>query len=229
MRDARGLIPQGSVPGGRPYPGSTRVWALVAVLALAGYALLAAAVVRGSPLVDLDGEVAAWVAREMPTWAEWLARPFTWTGGVVGIVATTALLVLWSLRRGLVAQAVLVLVVTIGIEVLVALAKHAYERERPDVGSAIPLPASYSFPSGHAAGGIAVFGLAGLIVAATQRDSRSRRRLVAAGLVLGVLVGASRVVLGVHYVSDVLAGLCLGLAWLAACIVGERGQGSRRS
>lgn len=198
------------------------------MLAFVGYALLAAAVVRGGPLVDLDGEVATWVAHEMPSWAEWLARPFTWAGGAVGIVATTMLLVVASLRRGLVAQAVLVLVVTIGVQVLVALAKHGYERERPDLGSAIPLPSSFSFPSGHAAGGIAVFGLAGLILASTRTDGRSRRRLVAAGLALGLLVGASRVVLGVHYVSDVLAGFCFGLAWLAVCILGERGVRSGR-
>ena len=199
------------------------MWVLVAALALIGYAVLAAAVVRGGSLVDLDGEVATWVAREMPAWAEWLARPFTWAGGVVGIVATTALLVLASLRRRLVAQAVLVLVVTIGIQVLVALAKHGYERERPDVGSAIRLPSSFSFPSGHAATGMAVFGLTGLILAATRSDPVSRRLLVAAGLVLGLVVGVSRVVLNVHYVSDVLAGFCFGLAWLAVCILGWRG------
>jgi undecaprenyl-diphosphatase len=203
------------------------VWVLVTVLALASYAVLAAAVVRGGPLVDVDGEVATWVAREMPTWAEWLARPFTWAGGMVGIAVTAALLVAWSFRHALVAQAVLALVVAIGVEVLVAVTKTGYERERPDVGSAIALPSSYSFPSGHAAGGIAVFGLAGLALAATRADPRARRRLVAAGLALGVLAGASRVVLNVHYVADVLAGFCFGLAWLAACILGERGLRSR--
>jgi undecaprenyl-diphosphatase len=197
---------------------------LLAVLAgaLLVYAAIATDVVHSGRLSQLDVDVATWVAESMPGWAEWLARPFTWLGGFVGITAVVIAAAVWLLSRRARIEAALLVVVALGIQLLVFTGKDGYGRPRPDVGSAIALPSSSSFPSGHAAGGIAVFGLLG-ILAATVAGTRSARIVaVAAGLALGVLIGASRVVLNVHYVSDVLAGWCLGLAWLVTCLVAER-------
>jgi undecaprenyl-diphosphatase len=197
---------------------------LLAVLAgaLLVYAAIATDVVHSGRLSQLDVDVATWVAESMPGWAEWLARPFTWLGGFVGITAVVIAAAVWLLSRRARIEAALLVVVALGIQLLVFTGKDGYGRPRPDVGSAIALPSSSSFPSGHAAGGIAVFGLLG-ILAATVAGTRSARIVaVAAGLALGVLIGASRVELNVHYVSDVLAGWCLGLAWLVTCLVAER-------
>ena len=103
-------------------------------------------------------------------------------------------------------------------QLLVVTGKNGYERTRPDAGSPIELPQSFSFPSGHAATGIGVFGLLGVLAAVYGRSARPRS-LVIAGFGLGLVIGASRVVLNVHYVSDVLAGAFLGLAWLVACVL----------
>jgi membrane-associated phospholipid phosphatase len=194
---------------------------LLAVLAgaLTGFAALAAAVDGGGRLVDLDVDIAIWVASSMPGWAEWMARPVTWLGGVVGVTLVVTAGAAWLLRRSERAFALLLVVVALGIQLLVSTAKNAYVRPRPDVGSAIDLPSSYSFPSGHAATGIAVFGLLGLLVATRLPTHRHRVTAVCAGFGLGVLSGASRVVLNVHYMSDVLAGWCFGLAWLAVCLL----------
>ena len=189
------------------------------VLALIGYAVLAADVVHGGPFSEVDAEVAEWVVRSMPTWVEWLARPFTWLGGVVGITIVVTAVTVVLLRRGLWREAVVLVVVTLGSQVLVLSAKAGYERERPDVGSAIDLPSSFSFPSGHAATGIAVFGLLGLLASIYARTRAARIAAVVAGFALGAAIGASRVVLNVHYLSDVLAGACLGFAWLVTCIL----------
>ena len=70
--------------------------------------------------------------------------------------------VTWLLTRGARGEAALLVTVAIGIQLIVVASKNGYERPRPDVGSAIALPSSFSFPSGHAATGIAVFGLLGL-------------------------------------------------------------------
>jgi membrane-associated phospholipid phosphatase len=196
-------------------------WLLVALLAaaLAGYAALASAVVDGDRLVGIDLDVATWVADSMPVWAEWLARPVTWLGGFVGVTLVVVAATVWLVRRGNWPHAVLLVVVALGIQVLVSTAKNGYARPRPDVGSAIALPSSFSFPSGHAATGVAVFGLLGLIAAIELRTRAGGVGAICAGFGLGALIGASRVVLDVHYPSDVLAGWCLGLAWLVVCLL----------
>ena len=67
--------------------------------------------------------------------------------------------------------------------------------------------------------GVAVFGLLGLLAATLARTRAERVAAICAGFAVGALIGVSRVVLGVHYVTDVLAGAFLGLAWLVACLV----------
>jgi len=198
-----------------------RVAALVGVLvlALAGFLVLSEAYVDNWPIVDLDARVEEWVAGRMPTWAEWLARPFTWAGGTVGlavVVGVTVAMLLWGGRR---ADAFLVVAAAVGSQFLVTLLKPMYGRARPDAGSPIDLPYSTSFPSGHAATGIALFGALAVIAAVRARSSREAAGLLVLGLLVGVAVGASRVVLNVHFVSDVLAGFCLGLAWLSVCLL----------
>ena len=78
--------------GGEPLTRRARPTALLVVLSvtLAGYAALAADVVHGGVVSELDTDVAAWVAGSMPGWAEWLVRPFTWLGGVVGATVVVA-------------------------------------------------------------------------------------------------------------------------------------------
>jgi undecaprenyl-diphosphatase len=198
---------------------STRLLLLVLGAALLAYAAVAADVVNSGRLSELDVDVATWVAGSMPSWAEWLARPFTWLGGAVGVTALVTATTIWLLTRRARVEAALLVVVAVGIQILVFSAKHGYARPRPDLGSAIALPSSYSFPSGHAATGIAVFGLLGLLAATLARTRAQRVAAVAAGFALGGLIGASRVVLGVHYVTDVLAGAFLGLAWLSTCLL----------
>ena len=213
--------------------GSTRLLVALVAAALAVYSAVAADVVNSGPLSELDVDVATWVARSMPTWAEWLARPFTWLGGVVGLAVVVAASVTWLLRGGARGVAVLLVVVTVGIQLIVVAAKNGYDRPRPDVGSPIALPSSFSFPSGHAAGGIVVFGLLGLVAGQYARTRREQAAAVVAGFVVGILVGLSRVVLDVHYLTDVVAGASLGLAWLTGCLLAVRGvdahRGRRRS
>jgi membrane-associated phospholipid phosphatase len=201
-------------------PASLLVGALVA--GLATFAALTASVVDGGRLDGPDTDVARWVARSMPGWAEWLARPPTWLGGFVGITFVVAATTIWLIRRRAILWAAAVVIVALGSHLLIAVTKEGYGRARPDAGSAIALPQSLSYPSGHALAGIAVFGLLGLIAGAHVRTRARHAAAVAAGFGLGVASGASCVVLNVHYVTDVLAGWCYGLAWLAACLLAVR-------
>jgi undecaprenyl-diphosphatase len=187
------------------------------------FALLAWAYSGDGPISEVDREVAAWVAAHVPTWAEWLARPFSWLGGWVCVTLLALGAVALLLRRRRWADALLVVVSLAGIQLLTLGFKQAFERSRPDDGSAIPLPPSYSFPSGHAGTAAAFFGALTLLAAAAAAAAvpAGRRRLLvlAVGAAIALAIGASRVVLNVHYVSDVLAGFALGLAWLALCLL----------
>jgi undecaprenyl-diphosphatase len=67
--------------------------------------------------------------------------------------------------------------------------------------------------------GITVFGLLGLLLARELRSRRARAAAIVAGFALGAAIGVSRVVLNVHFLTDVLGGAALGLAWLFACVL----------
>jgi undecaprenyl-diphosphatase len=198
----------------------SRVWVLAASVALAGFALLAVAVVRDTWVVGVDGDVSRWVAHEMPAVVEWVARGLSVLGGWIGITVATVAVVLALLAARRVATALWLALAVVGIEVLTPLTKAGYDRERPDLGSPIVLPSSSSFPSGHASGGLVTAGVIAVVAAERWPDARVRIWMAAA--VVAAAIGASRVALNVHYVSDVLAGWCLGLAWLAALVVARQ-------
>lgn len=200
-------------------PESKRLWTLLA-LGVVGFVALAA-VYDQEPLASVDGDVASWVAESLPGWVEWLARPLSWLGGWIGLTAlgVAAAVVLVHERAWL--DLAFFAAAYLGSQLVVALAKEWFDRPRPDVGSAVPLPESASFPSGHATAGVASLGALAVLAAERLASRRARTWLWAAVVVLGVAIGLSRIALNVHFVTDVLAGWCLGLAWLAACLLGR--------
>ncbi len=183
---------------------------------------------NGGEVSSIDGDVSRWVAGGVWSGVEWPARLFTWLGGLVGttVITVAVVAVLW--RAGRTRDVALVSFAVIGIAVLVPVLKAIYERSRPDLGSPIDLPGSYSFPSGHAATAVVLYGALGLLAA---ERATSRLRAVAFFVVAGgvaLAIGSSRVILNVHFVSDVVAGFAVGLAWLCCClIVREVGFGRR--
>jgi undecaprenyl-diphosphatase len=231
---ARGAVADESRPGSKPAPPPSALagpvsdlpfasspWIVAAILvgALAAYAAIAADVVEGGRLSAFDDDLSARVARSMPSVAEWIARVLSWLGGWAAVSIVVVVVLIWLLRRGETALGMLLILVTLGGQLLNSMAKGGYDRPRPTAGSPIDLPASSSFPSGHAMTGIAVFGLLGLVLARRLHSARARAAAVIAGFTLGALIGASRVVLNVHFLTDVLGGAALGLAWLAACVL----------
>ena len=92
--------------------------------------------------------------------------------------------------------------------------KLLVQRERPDVVPYLSLArGSTSFPSAHAMMSVIVYGSIGLLLSARVRDRHLQRLFTVSPLLLSVLVGISRVFMGVHYPTDVLAGWALGLLW----------------
>lgn len=100
---------------------------------------------------------------------------------------------------------------------LVTAIKLAVHRARPEVVAHLVAVSSPSFPSGHAADSAYVYGTLALIAARASRRDAERRYLAAACVALVVAIGVSRVVLGVHWPSDVLAGWAIGAGWALLC------------
>jgi undecaprenyl-diphosphatase len=141
-----------------------------------------------------------------------LARP-----DVMTVLGTFALLAAWRLPRHR-PRALLLAVSLTGGGAIIGSIKHRYARERPSVIEALAKEGTFSFPSGHAFIALCFYGT----LASWWLRSRTDwfRRLVVAGATTKgiVLIGVSRVYLGVHYPSDVLAGYAAAIPWLTACL-----------
>lgn len=128
----------------------------------------------------------------------------SWPAIVVAIALTAA----WCLvRRARLAASVLIGVVA-GTEFLNLLLKHAFGRARPALFHEVPVPPSYSFPSGHTMMAAATYGIIAFVVSRELPAVRWRPFVAASALVF--LVGMSRIFLGVHWATDVLGGLAGG-------------------
>ena len=178
-----------------------------------------------SPLAELDGEVAAGLNAQV-SGSPLLVTALRWVtdlGGTGAAVLVMVLATVFLLIRGQRRLAAFVAVSGVGLAVLGPAAKALVDRARPVVDSpVVETPSNASFPSGHSMTAVVVYG-ALLLVALPAVRRRARPWLVAGTVVLVVLVGATRLALGVHFVSDVLAGWALGAGWLAVTAAAFRG------
>jgi membrane-associated phospholipid phosphatase len=102
--------------------------------------------------------------------------------------------------------------------ILIEKTKLAFGRARPAFNGMFTIEDSYSFPSGHALGSMVAFGMLAYLVTLAFHQPPLRRLTVALCALLIALIGFSRLILGVHYLSDVLGGYALGAAWLAFAV-----------
>jgi undecaprenyl-diphosphatase len=112
--------------------------------------------------------------------------------------------------------AVLVAVAVLGGVLISTILKMGFDRPRPDIQHAVRVFTA-SFPSGHAMLSAVTFLTLGVLVARAEADHRLKVYFVSIALFLTIVVGVSRIYLGVHYPSDVLAGWCVGSAWAILC------------
>ena len=143
-----------------------------------------------------------------------IMRLFTALGSFPVIAAVVVLVALWRIRRSDKRGAVMLIAVAGATELLNLLLKEAFQRARPSLFTEVATLLSYSFPSGHAMASAAVYGAVAVLMGRADPAHARRYHLGAAVLVL--LIGMSRVYLGVHWFTDVLAGFAAGLFVLIA-------------
>jgi undecaprenyl-diphosphatase len=152
-----------------------------------------------------------------PPWVREMARDITALGSFIVLGMMTLAVAAYLLLTGGRAAALLVVVAVSGGMALNSLLKIQFARPRPDLFVPAAKVFTASFPSGHAAlSAITYLTLAALLARMTI-SRRLRYYFMAVAVTLTCLIGASRVYLGVHYPTDILAGWCIGSAWALVC------------
>jgi undecaprenyl-diphosphatase len=152
-----------------------------------------------------------------PNWLREVMRDITALGSTFVLLLVTIASVGFLALSGNRGVAALVLVSVGGGMAISAALKAAFDRPRPDAVLHTMQVYSASFPSGHALMSAVVYLTLGALIAATVRDNRLRLYILSLGLVITLLVGISRVYLGVHWPTDVIGGWALGASWAIAC------------
>jgi membrane-associated phospholipid phosphatase len=138
--------------------------------------------------------------------------------GMVGAPIMAALLAAYFYREREHYWMLAVFAVVPGGMLLNVLLKYVFHRARPSFDNPLLSLTTYSFPSGHTANAALLYGLVACWLVMRHRHFGARVAIVAGACTMVALVGVSRMYLGVHYLSDVLAASAAGCAWLAVCI-----------
>jgi undecaprenyl-diphosphatase len=214
------------------------VGGLLLVLLLLGFVLVAGLVIAGETQ-HFDERILLATRRADdpgmaigPAWLRGAALDITalGSGWVLGLVvlATSGFLFLQGMRR----TALFVFVASAGGWLLNNALKQVFQRPRPDVVPHLREVLTLSFPSGHAMTSAAVYLTLGALLMRIGEGRATKVYCMAVAMFVTILVGVSRVYLGVHYPTDVLAGWLSGLSWALFCWLIERalerGTGMRR-
>jgi membrane-associated phospholipid phosphatase len=183
-----------------------------------GFGLVADMVTSKTGLYRLDASAAAWGAEHATPTSTRVLDVVTWLGATVTVLSVTVVLGVleWVERRRLAVLAFMVTVV-VGQNLIANLVKVLVDRERPPVPHLAP-SSGFSFPSGHTAAAAATWAAVALVLG-RGRPLPVKAWLAAGAALIAVAVAASRVLLGVHWLTDVIGGAALGFGWFVVCSV----------
>ncbi len=177
----------------------------------------------GRGFAQFDESVAVWGAENANDTSTLILNLITDLGGtgVVTVVTLITAVYGWIRHRNF-HVALFIVAVVVGQALVSNGLKLLIERERPDIAQLAGW-AGTSFPSGHSAAGAATYAAVALVLSIGA--SRGTRAWLAGGAaLLAAMIGATRALLGVHWVTDVLAGLAVGWAWFTICAVAFGGR-----
>ncbi len=160
-------------------------------------------------LLTIHQHHSSWLDRSIPLFTN-IGAPSVLVGMAVGL----GIYLFWKQQRS---EAMTLAIGAIGALLLNTLLKNLFARARPELWSRVVDVKFYSFPSGHAMLSMVVYGLLGYLLALQYPQQRGWIAGITVLLILAI--GFSRLYLGVHWPTDVLAGYAAGLVWLVACIL----------
>lgn len=152
-----------------------------------------------------------------PAWLEELGRDMTAMGGVLVLTTVTLAVVGFLLIQRKNHAALFLALATGGALIASLILKSSFNRPRPDLVPHLSHVMTSSFPSGHSMLSAAVYLTLGAMLARMSQQKRLKLYFIGLAMLITLLVGVSRVYMGVHYPTDVLAGWTIGLAWALLC------------
>ncbi|MEP6955880.1 MAG: phosphatase PAP2 family protein [Chthoniobacterales bacterium] len=188
---------------------------LLVILAAWGFSEIAENLAPTSSMVALDHAVSRWCDDHSQPLAVSLARIVT-QGGSVLFLSIASLLgaALLAWRRAW--DWLLAFTLTmLGGSLLNILLKHFFHRHRPIFENPLVTLTSYGFPSGHTMGATLFYGLLALFAIQAGRSAAKRSLIICVNLFIILAIGSTRIYLGAHYLTDVLAAMVAGSGWLA--------------
>lgn len=218
-----------------PREGNVLAAMLLVVASVGGFIAIADEVLEGD-----TREFDRWLMHQLrraddpavplgPPWLIEAARELTALGGVTVLCVLVVAVVGYLLQQRAYGAMWLMLTAAVGGMGLSFALKHFFGRERPDVVLHRVTVHSPGFPSGHAMLSAVVYLTLGTLLAQIARQRTSQIYCLTVALVLTFLIGLSRIYLGVHYPTDVLAGWAAGLAWTLLCWLIARAVQRRRT
>ena len=191
------------------------IGALLLIVASALFGAIAEDVVSGDRLTALDAEIAQWLHRRTEVPLTRVVLVVTDLQSTVAIACYAAIAGVWFAARRQWRELTTVAIAIGGGLLLNVLMKHAFQRARPTFDEPLLTLASYSFPSGHVAASTVFYGLVVAWTFARTKRGLWRALALVGALAMVVLVAFTRMYLGLHYLSDVVAAFAEGVAWLA--------------
>lgn len=204
---------------------TTLVIGMVAVVALTAIAAeIYEAVTESDGVAGLDKPLLAAAISIRTPWLGTAATALTDVAGVIGmpIIAVLSIIIL-TIRRHSWTPALLITAAGIGSLLMTIAGKNFIGRARPDLTDAVPpYEHSPSFPSGHALNAVVIAGIIAYLLILRQQRLTTRIITITIAATFAVAIGATRVYLGHHWFTDVLAAYFLGAGWLALVITAHR-------
>lgn len=152
-----------------------------------------------------------------PRWVEEIGRDFTALGGNAILTLLTLAVVGFLILEGKRRVALVLLVATLGALSVSSLLKYSIDRDRPNLVPHGSVVYTASFPSGHSMLAASTYLTMAALLVRVQRSRRIKAYILLVAIVTTILVGVSRVYLGVHWPTDVLAGWTAGAGWALLC------------
>ena len=188
------------------------------------FASLAEDLVNKETLSTIDPFFGTWLVARTTLPGDHVFAIVTFFGNALVISTCTGLIGFWFARQKNWKKLVLLFSAVAGGALLNLVLKNIFQRTRPAIPGAYMVDTGFSFPSGHSMISLVFYGMVAYLALSYVKSKKWKVFIVAGALAICALIGFSRLYLGVHFLTDVLAGWAAGGLWLAVCILWDLWQ-----